>query len=132
MKTKIPFRRDADVLVATSKRFGQFDQPVIIPMIKAVCKIFDRIGNFFNSNGKMLFLNAGNVKYAHQYSESADGPSGSEKLEGSGQRWCCRICIANDVESASDKTVGGKIWFSSADVHNVTVGWVDCNRSDGE
>jgi len=81
MKTRIPFRRDAEVLVATSTHFRQFDLPVINPLIKAVSNIFVRLDNFFNLNGKVL-VNRGNVNQADQYSQSvaALGPTGSEKL----------------------------------------------------
>jgi len=82
MKTKIPFRRDADVLVATSKHFGQFDLSVINPGIKVVSNIIVSMGNFFNPNGKILPVHPGNVNEADQYSQSvaAPGSTGVEKL----------------------------------------------------
>ena len=52
MKTRIPFRRDADVLVATSKQVGQFDQPIINPAIKTISNILTRVGNLFNQDMK--------------------------------------------------------------------------------
>ena len=81
MKTRIPFRKDAEVLVATSKHLGQFDLLVINNAIKAISNIFVRMGNFFNLNGK-VFFNPGNVNEADQYSESVvtRRPKSSEKL----------------------------------------------------
>ena len=52
MKRKIQFRRDADVLVATSKQVGQFDQPIINPAIKTISNILTRVGNLFNQDVK--------------------------------------------------------------------------------
>jgi len=70
MNTRIPFRRDAEVLVATSKHLGQFDLSVSNPAIKAISNLFIRAGAFFNLNTKVLPANSGNVNEADQYSQS--------------------------------------------------------------
>jgi hypothetical protein len=74
MKTRIPFRKDAEVLVATSKQLGQFDLSVINPALKAISNAFVRVVNFFNPN----------VNKPDQYSQSvaALGPTDGEKLAG--------------------------------------------------
>ena len=48
MKRKIQFRRDADVLVATSKQVGQFDQPIINPAIKSNFQLYLLVSVIFS------------------------------------------------------------------------------------
>ena len=52
MKTKIRFRKDADVLVATSQQVVQFDQRVINPAIEIISSILTRVDNLFNQEAK--------------------------------------------------------------------------------
>ena len=42
METRIPVRKDSEVLVVASKHIGQFDLPVINPAIKAISNILTR------------------------------------------------------------------------------------------
>ena len=70
MKTSIPLRKDADVLVVTRKQPGQFDWTVINPTIKAISNLFIRVSNFLNSNVKTFPAHQGTVNEADQYSES--------------------------------------------------------------
>ena len=64
MKTRIPLRKDADVLVVTRKQPVQFDLTVIIPTIKAISNLFIRVSNFFNSNVKTFPGHQGTVNEA--------------------------------------------------------------------
>ncbi|MDQ3007350.1 MAG: DUF2171 domain-containing protein [Chloroflexota bacterium] len=52
MKRKSQFQKDADVLVATSKQIGQYDQPMINPAIKTISNILTRVGNLFTQDVK--------------------------------------------------------------------------------
>jgi len=52
MKRKSQFQKDADVLVATSKQVGQYDQPIINPAINTISKILTRVGNLFTQDVK--------------------------------------------------------------------------------
>ena len=52
MTRKIQFRKDVDVLVATSIQVGQFNEPIINPAIKTISNILTRVGNLFNQAAK--------------------------------------------------------------------------------
>ena len=52
MKRKIPFQKDVDVLVATSKQVEPYDQPVITPAIKTISNLLTRVGNLFTPDVK--------------------------------------------------------------------------------
>ena len=48
MTRKIQFRKDVDVLVATSTQVGQFNEPIINPAIKTISNILTRVGHLFH------------------------------------------------------------------------------------
>ena len=87
MKTRIPLRKDADVLVVTRKQPVQFDLTVINPTIKAISNLFIRVRNFFNWNVKTLPGRQGTVNEADQYSESVT----ARELAGSSERSAVQI-----------------------------------------
>ena len=87
MKTRIPLRKDADVLVVTRKQPVQFDLTVIHPTMKAISNLFSRVSNFFNPNVKTLPVHQGTVNEADQYSESVT----ARWLAGSSERSAVQI-----------------------------------------
>ena len=71
MKTKIGFRKDAAVLVATSKQVWLFDQLFSNPAVKTISNILIRAVDFFNA--KVIPVNLDNAN-----KPSDDPESGAE------------------------------------------------------